>query len=124
MGGDDSQKLLPWRGMLLLSGAQLLPLQRRINTLSQRWARVPKSESFPFPAVGAAVIVPAAFPLETSWFMVAVRYWHSPAEINQSEIDAEKTGVGLAGMSTSTAGYTTRRYRGIAAWSTLVPLRW
>ena len=22
MGGDDSQKLLPWRGMLLLSGAQ------------------------------------------------------------------------------------------------------
>jgi hypothetical protein len=22
MGGDDSQKLLPWRGMILLSGAQ------------------------------------------------------------------------------------------------------
>ena len=22
MGGDDSQKLLPWRGALLLSGAQ------------------------------------------------------------------------------------------------------
>jgi hypothetical protein len=58
-----------------------------------------------------------------SWLRY-VRYWHSPAEINQSEIDAEKTGVGLAGMSTSTAGYTTRRYRGIAAWSTLVPLRW
>jgi hypothetical protein len=75
--------------------------------------------------VGATVIASEAFSLETSWFMVAVRkIWHSPAEINQSEIDAEKTGVRLAGMSTSTAGYTTRRYRGITAWSTLVPPKW
>jgi hypothetical protein len=66
MGGDDSQKLLPWRGMLLLSGAQLLPLQRRINTLSQRWARVPKSESSLFLTVGAAVLTPTASSLETS----------------------------------------------------------
>ena len=116
MGGDDSQKLLPWRGMLLLSGAQLLPFQRRINTLSQRWERVPTSESFFFPAVGGAVIAPAASLLKPvgSW-LCYVRHWHSTAEINQPEIDAEKTGVGLAGMSTSTAGYTTRRYRGIAA---------
>jgi len=47
--------------------------------------------------------------------MVAARR-RSTAEINQPEIDAEKTGVGLAGMSTGTAGYTPRRYRGIAAW--------
>jgi hypothetical protein len=60
MGGDDSQKLLPWRGMSLLSGAQLLPFQGRINTLSQRWALVPKSECFFFPAMGGAVSAPAA----------------------------------------------------------------
>ena len=29
MGGDDSQKLLPWRGMILLSGAQQPPAQLR-----------------------------------------------------------------------------------------------
>jgi len=52
------------------------------------------------------------------------RHWHSTAEINPPEIDAEKRGVGLAGVSTSTAGYATRRYRGIAAWSTLIPPKW
>jgi hypothetical protein len=33
MGGDDSQKLLPWRGIALLSGAQQ-PRYSKINTLA------------------------------------------------------------------------------------------
>jgi hypothetical protein len=40
MGGECSQKLRPWRGMSLLSGAQGSSVQRKINTLSQndrRW---------------------------------------------------------------------------------------
>jgi hypothetical protein len=87
--------------------------------------RVPKSESFLFPAVGAAVIAPVASSLATSWLMVAVRKTLAqPRGNNQPEIDAAKTGAEFAGMSTSTAGYTTRRYRGIAAWSTLVPPKW
>jgi hypothetical protein len=36
-----------------------------------------------------------------------VEHWHSTEEINQTEIDAEKAGVGLAGKSNGTAGYTT-----------------
>jgi hypothetical protein len=34
MGGDDSQKLLPWRGMSLLSGAQTSGFLRN-QTLTQ-----------------------------------------------------------------------------------------
>ena len=34
MGGDDSQKLLPWRGMLLLSGAQNLRLTAKSHSSS------------------------------------------------------------------------------------------
>ena len=40
MGGDDSQKLLPWRGNSLLSRAQTLPFQRSI-TLPQNAALRP-----------------------------------------------------------------------------------
>src|SRR5713101_858778 len=36
MGGDDSQKLLPWRGIRLLSGAQQASGYSKINNLTQR----------------------------------------------------------------------------------------
>jgi hypothetical protein len=35
MGGDDSQKLLPWRGTGLLSGAQQTSGYYKLNTLTQ-----------------------------------------------------------------------------------------
>ncbi len=41
MGGDVSQKLRPWRGIRVLSGAQQTPAQWRINTLPQRAAAAP-----------------------------------------------------------------------------------
>jgi hypothetical protein len=36
MGGDDSQKLLPWRGIAVFSGAQQTSGYSKINTLPQR----------------------------------------------------------------------------------------
>jgi hypothetical protein len=39
MGGDDSQKLLPWRGMILLSGAQQPPAHCKINSTSKTLTR-------------------------------------------------------------------------------------
>jgi hypothetical protein len=35
MGGYDSQKLLPWRGLALLSGAQQISGSRQNHTLAQ-----------------------------------------------------------------------------------------
>jgi hypothetical protein len=35
MGGDDSQKLLPWRGTSLLSGAQETSGSQQNHTLTQ-----------------------------------------------------------------------------------------
>ncbi len=88
MGGDDSQKLLPWRGMLLLSGAQLLPFQRENqHSISKRGAS-PGSQ----------------------WRLLLKQL--------------EDTDAGLAGISIGTAGYITRRHRGIAAWSTSIPPNW
>ena len=50
MGGDDSQKLLPWRGISVLSGAQPLLCQRSI-TLPQTADARPDTEPVFFPAV-------------------------------------------------------------------------
>jgi hypothetical protein len=36
MGGDDSRKLRPWRGIAVLSGAQQTSGYSKINTLAQR----------------------------------------------------------------------------------------
>ena len=36
MGGDDSQKLLPWRGIGLLSGAQQTSVQSDVVAAARR----------------------------------------------------------------------------------------
>ena len=56
MGGDDSQKLLPWRGIHFSSGAQPTSGYRKINTLTQ----TPEG-SRPF-FFGPTVLGPAYFP--------------------------------------------------------------
>src|SRR6266568_3662737 len=55
MGGDDSQKLLPWRGMILLSGAQtsgLLRIQHCSGKLRGRGDLVGLPRPKPAAAVG------------------------------------------------------------------------
>ena len=53
MGGNDSQKFLPWRGIALLSGAQQTSGYCRINTVAQRQSA--PARLFQRCALGAAV---------------------------------------------------------------------
>jgi hypothetical protein len=70
MGGDDSQKLQPWRGACSSPGRSSFRFSG--VPLYLKWARVPRSESFLVPAVRRGSRS-AASPPETSWLRVAGR---------------------------------------------------
>ena len=47
MGGDDSQKLLPWRGILLLSRAQTSGSNYEINNVAETAVEISRRHSWP-----------------------------------------------------------------------------
>jgi hypothetical protein len=70
MGGACSQKLLPWRGVAILSGAQQIFGSLRKYQLYRRSERPPPC--FLFSANGAAVVLSAVLILlVTSFFVVS-----------------------------------------------------
>ena len=69
MGGDHSQKLLPRRGILLLSGAQP-PAHYEFNTVAENCA-VGNSPSPPSPDKPDAVVAQ----LQTAWVILGKQTW-------------------------------------------------
>ena len=69
MGGDDSQKLLPWRGLHSSPGRSKHPAHYRINTLAKvprlfhRWARVLDIHGHLAVAITAVLADPRDYPL-------------------------------------------------------------
>ena len=70
MGGDDSQKLLPWRGICSSPGRSYFA-SAEYHFISKMGTRS-ESESFLFPAVCCGYASGCAS-LETSWLVVAGR---------------------------------------------------
>src|SRR5437870_2897964 len=94
MGGDDSQKLLPWRGMILLSGAQTsgsLGIQHCSGKL-RGWELAATSPR----AVGAQ--------LQTAWVTFGKQTWvTSPA---RRRVGRPSKNKGLPQLLPATVGRT------------------
>ena len=101
MGGDDSQKLLPWGGIHSSPGRSYFRFSG--VPLYLKDGRAFRGLDLSFPHRVLRLWLPECFSLKP------VRSYLR---------------AGLTGMSTSIAGSTARRYRGIAAWPTRVPPKW
>src|SRR2546422_6978545 len=74
MGGDDSQKLLPWRGSTPLRGANLR-LNYEFNTVAENCADGERAAHLPRPKPAAVVAQ-----LQTTWVTFGKQTWAtSPA---------------------------------------------
>src|SRR5438128_11557962 len=83
MGGDDSQKLLPWRGMILLSGAQTSG-SLRIQHCSGKLGGGELAAHLPRPKPAAVVAQ-----LQTTWVTFGKQTWvTSPARRSPNQHQA------------------------------------